>query len=368
MTRASPGKVKVFLSWSGERSKQVALTLKHYLPLLCHNLEPWMSERDLVMGERWSNGIGSKLKQHQAGIICVTPENQTAPWLLFEAGALSKQMDEASVIPLLLGISKEEISGPLREFQSAVVSKADMRRVVKDLNALAKTSAVPEQTIDATFKVHWPAILKDVTRASQIKIAGSPLNVSNVVSSFSKFGFPEPDIGNHIFFSSGFESHTLFQCAFELTKHRLWIWGRKNRKVFDKNYYDFFEQLARRRQDGFDFRLLFLHPASEPAVLSKAHRDADFHQQLLDSIISAREMCDRSGVKFEEVARFYKGDRTSEMVVVDDAVMHSRVQYDSSNAAIQMTKASFSVVGAESAVGKGLLQEFSECWNSSVPA
>ena len=44
------GSMRVFISWSGERSKVLAQALKEWLPLVLHNVEPWMSEVDIAAG------------------------------------------------------------------------------------------------------------------------------------------------------------------------------------------------------------------------------------------------------------------------------------------------------------------------------
>lgn len=49
-----------------------------------------MSEHDIDKGTRNIPAIARNLDETQFGIICLTPENLNAAWLLFEAGALSK--------------------------------------------------------------------------------------------------------------------------------------------------------------------------------------------------------------------------------------------------------------------------------------
>ena len=96
-------KLRVFVSWSGRRSEAFAKALTGWLPHVLQNASPWMSV-NLLKGDRWSEVIGRKLSDHHVGMICVTPENVHASWLMFEAGALSKALDSAKVCPVLLGM------------------------------------------------------------------------------------------------------------------------------------------------------------------------------------------------------------------------------------------------------------------------
>src|SRR5215475_10411412 len=89
-------KLKVFISWSGDKSKAVAQQLKDWLPQVINALEPWISFEDIGKGRRWSPEIGAQLAATNAGIVCVTAANREHPWLLFESGALSKAVAEAS--------------------------------------------------------------------------------------------------------------------------------------------------------------------------------------------------------------------------------------------------------------------------------
>lgn len=82
--------MKVFISWSGERAKAVARALHEWLPTVIQSLEPWMSDQDISSGQRWNSEISNQLAESNYGIICITPENQIAPWLNFEAGAVAK--------------------------------------------------------------------------------------------------------------------------------------------------------------------------------------------------------------------------------------------------------------------------------------
>src|SRR5690349_13184449 len=97
--------MKPFISWSGECSRAVASILRNWLPDVIHNVEPWMSVSDIAAGDRWGSQVQHMLKECRFGVICVTPDNLTAPWLMFEAGALSKAIQVTYVCPFLIGLS-----------------------------------------------------------------------------------------------------------------------------------------------------------------------------------------------------------------------------------------------------------------------
>jgi hypothetical protein len=42
--------MRVFLSWSGERSRRVAAALRKWLPATLNAINPWMSEVDILPG------------------------------------------------------------------------------------------------------------------------------------------------------------------------------------------------------------------------------------------------------------------------------------------------------------------------------
>src|SRR5450759_5412922 len=84
----------VFLSWSGERSRLVAEFLRDWLSQVIQAAKPWMSDSEVQKGSRSLEEIGRALADIKVGILFLTPENQDRPWLLYEAGCLSKSIDE----------------------------------------------------------------------------------------------------------------------------------------------------------------------------------------------------------------------------------------------------------------------------------
>lgn len=148
--------MKVFLSWSGQKSNLVAHALRHWLPTVLQAARPYYSPDDIGKGMRWSAEVANELQQAEVGILCVTRENLVAPWLMFEAGALAKSLDRSRVVPLLLGVEPADLSGPLAQFQASRFDMADVRRVIAVVNTQLGESGLEESVLDRVFEKWWP--------------------------------------------------------------------------------------------------------------------------------------------------------------------------------------------------------------------
>lgn len=154
--------MKVFLSWSGDRSHKIALVLRDWLPSVLQSIKPYVSSEDIDKGARWSTDIAKELEDSSFGILCVTKENLNAPWLTFEAGALSKTMDKSYVTPFLVDIKRSEVSGPILQFQSTIFEKDDLEKLVKDINKACGSDMLDEDRLVRTFEVWYGELEKSL--------------------------------------------------------------------------------------------------------------------------------------------------------------------------------------------------------------
>ena len=88
--------MKIFVSWSGDTSRKFAKYLKDWLEQCIQSADVFFSQEDIEKGERWNDKIATELQDSKFGIVCLTSENVNAPWIHFEAGALSKIFGEQS--------------------------------------------------------------------------------------------------------------------------------------------------------------------------------------------------------------------------------------------------------------------------------
>ncbi len=148
-----------FISWSGERSRHVAKALRDWLPMVLQATKPFMSKKDIDKGSRWHVELAKALEVTKVGIICLTPENLSASWLLFEAGALSKTLDRGTRVCtyLLAGLKPQEVPPPLGEFQATKADKEETRQMLQDMNKCLG-SPLAEQTLNDAFDLAWPKL------------------------------------------------------------------------------------------------------------------------------------------------------------------------------------------------------------------
>ncbi len=361
--------MNVFVSWSGIRSKAFAEKLHAFLERILHPLKPWMSSKDIEKGSKWSEEIGNRLADHDFGIICVTPENQNSPWLMFEAGALSKTLDTSRIFPVLIGMEPSDLISPLNQYQATTLLKTDFLNFLKALNKQLDDLKIREEILEEEFELKWDKFYSSVEETlNQIHFKSSSKIFPQILEALKQHGLPQPESGTTVQFSEGFESHAVYESAFKNAQKRLYIYGRKNRKVFDKEHWWFYEELNKKKDNGLDFKCLFLDPQSSNDVIGSAHADEDFLDQLNACIENATKVLGRFGVVVSEHLRYYGRPRAFSIVVVDDAILFRPIEYDSNGKAKRLTKSSFTLTSTSTSVGKSLEENFIAIWDSSKSA
>ncbi|WP_316366112.1 TIR domain-containing protein [Candidatus Thiodiazotropha sp. CDECU1] len=164
-----PESIGVFLSWSGEKSKQLAKVFDGWLPSVIQRIETYYSPEDISKGTRWNDSVASNLERSSTGIIFITSTNTTAPWIMFEAGALSKKVGASRVCPLLFEIEPTDLRGPLSQFQGANFSKEDIWQLISDLNEELDEESLPHDVLRKLFEKWWPDLEADVVKALKIE-------------------------------------------------------------------------------------------------------------------------------------------------------------------------------------------------------
>jgi len=147
--------MKVFISWSGDLSRQVAEILREFLPYMIQDLQVFMSEHDMPSGVRWGLQLAKQLENSEFGIICLTPDNLQSPWLLYEAGALTKHIEDRACGLLLNRLKISEVKDPLAQFHNRPFEKSEFKKLLRDVNSRV-SNPLNEQQLQRVFEKWWP--------------------------------------------------------------------------------------------------------------------------------------------------------------------------------------------------------------------
>jgi len=152
-----PRTYNVFIGWSGEQSHAVATFLRTWIAQVVQSARPWMSDTDIPKGSGWLDEVLKVLADVKVGITCLTSENLKHPWILFEAGAISKAIERTRVCTLLIGeIKPQDVAPPLGMFQATKAQRDDILKLVRTINDAVSEEPVTEKNLDAVFGAMWP--------------------------------------------------------------------------------------------------------------------------------------------------------------------------------------------------------------------
>lgn len=149
--------MKAFLSWSGDKSHDAAIAFADWLPCVIQAIDPWVSSKDIDRGSIWYNEILEQLKDTNFGIVFVTRENQSKPWLLFESGALSKGLSENRICTVLLDLNVRDIksNSPLRHLNHTTLEKQSVFALLKTINKHIDGNRIQEKHLENSFNALW---------------------------------------------------------------------------------------------------------------------------------------------------------------------------------------------------------------------
>jgi hypothetical protein len=168
------GKTTVFISWSGARSRALAVVLREFLENVIQSVRPYMSDKDLQAGEVWDPRLFEMIGAAKFGVACVTPENHSSAWLHFEAGALANAVsEERRLCPYLFGLRKADLRPPLARFQAKEPIETDTFALVESINALC-TPPLPREKLRVVFHKFWPDFAKaigEIPKVSAVEVA-----------------------------------------------------------------------------------------------------------------------------------------------------------------------------------------------------
>lgn len=157
-------------------------------------------------------------------------------------------------------------------------------------------------------------------------------------------------------FEEGYETYEFYNAVLKSAKERLYIYGRKNRKLFTKNNTKIKELLS----NNVDFKCLFLSDKANASILKIAQDNDNFEEDLQKVINNVKDKYKDNIECFKK----YDFQQLKRIIIVDNAIIVSDVEFQNGKVK-HFTKGSFKVYDANSVEGISLTNEFNKVWDIS---
>lgn len=359
--------MNVFISWSKKKSMEYAKEIKNLLEKLDYSIKAFVSEVDINGGEDVQEKIIHKIKECDTLVLCFTKENKKSPWLLFEAGyarGLQKK-----VIPILFDDDPNWhswIDNPMNIAREIRFDNENFNFMF--LNSFELKSTDKRENDIHEFK-NSILLIKEKFRNIDVECEDF---VNKLVHSDS-FVIKNPYFRNKTaYFLSGFESFELYKLlidSFMYTGKYLWIYGRKNMKLFSGSYKEFFKYLEEKTlnnnesMDGIDFRCMFLDPDSKE--IFRAHPQPDLLETELKATIVRAKAVIRDNYILKKCFRLYSNRREEIIIRLDNCIIYSLPSFDANGRPQLLTNIGFEVFSIDSKKGKECIKRFENVWESA---
>jgi hypothetical protein len=383
--------MKIFISWSKDKSRLLALETKNFIQKVLGNDIDVFFSPDMYKGTSVDNEIHNNLLESDRCIVCITSDNFKNPWLMYEAGVVYGahflKPGKSIVIPILFEHIPDWSSWVDKPLNRYVPIRLDnennnFKNTREDFKCFLQELADEVPTELKNFSKYWKIYIDNVVnilqREQMIPNTCRDLVDQIMKDNYGNFTITSPEITReHILFHKGFSTNVLTRIlirnVIDYQGKRLWFYGRRNKKIFTGENDDFFNFLANEGlNNGVDFKCLFPHPNSE-AMTKAVSKDKErrFIADLQTSLEAAVRMKNRFHLPINEMFRLYKRPRKESIIISDNAVLYSPITCDSEGYPLQITNSSFEIIGISesdsTSRGNVLYDAFMDVWNQSIP-
>lgn len=150
-------KMTVFLSWSGAASQAAAQAIGNAIESVFNGAQPWISSKDIQLGQEWFTELRSALESTRFAIVCLTQRNAASPWVMFEAGAVAGKLQGLKLVAVQLEGDVEDLVDPIARFNSTRFDRDGMQRLFESIN-VSLGSPMKPLGLKGSFDAVWPTL------------------------------------------------------------------------------------------------------------------------------------------------------------------------------------------------------------------
>ena len=361
----------IFLSWSKELSLKLA---KRTASLLSDVFKTdtvyWISTEGIENGDFISSSIKEGLNKCNNAVLFLTIDNINNPWINFEAGAIAYKSNDAHIWPFAfnLDISGDFSYSPFASRQATKLNKEDVIKLLESIyKAEQNNISMSEDEVKDNILKFIDSYLKDcINIISSDTIVELNENLDDIrlnVCNSLETKCVESKI--HLY-EKGFETHEFYDFILNNVKKRLWVFGRKNKKLFDYSHREGLEKVFDKiKNNDFDLKVLFFNKYAEQKVVEMQQKKSHFLGALETSVNDAIDAFDENELDFNNYCKFYNVIRNEAIIVMDNFVFFSHVLYSSDGKPKHLTGSSFFALKIDNKVADYYLDIFTKTYEES---
>ena len=121
-----------------------AQAIGHAIDSVFNDAQPWISSKDIQLGQEWFTELRSALESTRLAIVCLTQRNAASPWVMFEAGAVAGKLPGLKLVAVQLEGDVTDLVDPMARFNSTRFDREGMQCLIRasSIGNLATESAL----------------------------------------------------------------------------------------------------------------------------------------------------------------------------------------------------------------------------------
>lgn len=361
--------MNIFISWSKQESKEIAIELQKLFTKLNNSAKVFVSENSIEMGSEFQKEILDAIRKADLFVVIYTRTSKKSPWVSFEGGfacGLNKK-----VVPMLFYDDKNWhswIDNPLNSFTAVRYNTHDFDKNICDMlkidfdDANKKIIKRSSKNIKKIQSKYYPLDEECLDFLDYLLLNKS------IVSENPKYF---TDSGTKVaLFNHAFETSDLHKVYVDyFTKQNgkyLWIFGRKNERLIIGYGDELINYLKSKIQPGsttsLDVRWLFLDPKYEG--VDKAHQNPERLKIELNSTLDRVDELIGDNDALRSCFKFYNCERREIIVRIDNVILLATPSFDKDGKPQLVTDMPFEVFSANSEKGKKYIEKFEDVWKN----
>ena len=358
----------VFLSWSKTLSNHLAIEFKEFLGKVFEDDSlAWISN-DIKQGSSFFNDIEEAMRKSKVSVIFLTRDNIANPWINYELGFFNS--DGRLTLPIFfdsIDVYSDIKMTPFEHLQVKSYSKESILDAIISIKKQFEETTISKEKLLENFDRYFGEYnqkVNDILSNNSLYDVDSINDIKFMLSKNLRLINQDERV---LYFEHGFETHDFYSFVLKTAKKRLYIFGRKNKKLFDRSNVEDFKRISKMiKEDDFDLKILGFNPYADESVLNAAQKKRNFKGALENSINDALDVMEECDIDYHKVRRFYDFYRNELIVIMDSCVFFVNISYDIDGKPFHLTDSSFYACDISSAMGKKIFENFNTAYERAT--